>query len=63
MFFEFRVLHSVHSLRFRDLDKMRNLLYLTLCLRVVGLLMLVVLLDSCKKEKPAEQKADDDGAA
>ena len=29
----------------------------------VGLLMLVVLLDSCKKEKPAEQKADDDGAA
>ncbi len=28
----------------------------------VGLL-LVVLLDSCKKEKPAEQKADDDGAA
>ena len=29
----------------------------------VGLLLLVVLLDSCKKEKPAEQKADDDGAA
>ena len=26
-------------------------------------LLLVVLLDSCKKEKPAEQKADDDGAA
>ena len=29
----------------------------------VGLLMLVVLLDSFKKEKPAEQKADGDGAA
>ena len=30
----------------------------------VGLLMLVVLLDSCKKEKPREsEKADDDGAA
>lgn len=29
----------------------------------VGLLMLVVLLDSFKKEKPVEQKADGDGAA
>ena len=29
----------------------------------VGLLMLVVLLDSFKKEEPAKQKADDDGAA
>ena len=29
----------------------------------VGLLMLVVLLDSCKEQNPAEQKADDDGAA
>ena len=37
---------------------------LDICVCVgVGLLMLVVLLDSCKKEKPAEQKADDDGAA
>ena len=29
----------------------------------VGLLMLVVLLDSFKKEETAKQKADDDGAA
>ena len=39
-----------------------NLADICVCVGV-GLLMLVVLLDSCKKEKPAEQKADDDGAA